>query len=169
MKRLIRTIEVTSDVASGHFTGWLIVLMMSLVCVEVVSRYVFNQALMVGDEFSSYMLVAISFIGLAYVSRKRGHIRILFIFSRLRPKVRQWLRLVTLFLGLIFYIVLAQGCYQLITYSFSHDIRSPTWLRIPVGIPQILMIVGATLICLQLMADIISAVSALRKGEPYEC
>lgn len=165
MNKLIHAIETISDIASGHFTGWLIVLMMALVMVEVVSRYAFRQALGVGDEFSAYMLVAISFMGLAYVSRKQAHIRITVVVSRLRPRVRKWLRLVTLTIALIFFPVLTKASYDFISYSVSHHMRSGSWLRTPLVGPQIFMFIGAALVCLQVAVELIYAVRALRTPE----
>ena len=60
----------------GWFGGWLVPLMMMLVVVDVFMRYVMNQPLMVSDEFSAYMLVALSFLGLAYTWREKGHVRV---------------------------------------------------------------------------------------------
>ncbi|MBE0556342.1 MAG: TRAP transporter small permease subunit, partial [Proteobacteria bacterium] len=60
----------------GWFGGWLVPLMMMLVVVDVFMRYVMNRPLMVSDEFSAYMLVALSFLGLAYTWREKGHVRV---------------------------------------------------------------------------------------------
>lgn len=162
MNKIIRIIERTSDIASGHFTGWLIVIMMALVMVEVVSRYIFNQALGVGDEFSAYMLVAISFMGLAYVARRQSHIRITVVVSKLRPNLRNWLRLVTLVIALIFFSLLTKASYDFIAYSISHGMRSGSWLRTPLVGPQIFMFIGAALICLQIFVELIYAIRTLR-------
>jgi len=47
--------------------------MMMLVVVDVFMRYVMRQPLMVSDEFSAYMLVALSYLGFAYTWREKGH------------------------------------------------------------------------------------------------
>ena len=67
----------------GYFSGWLVPLMMMLVVVDVFMRYVMHQPLMVADEFSAYMLVALSFLGLAYTWREKGHVRIEIFVNRL--------------------------------------------------------------------------------------
>ena len=41
-----------------------------LVVVDVFMRYVMHRPLMVADEISAYMLVALSFLGFAYTWRK---------------------------------------------------------------------------------------------------
>jgi len=139
--------------------------MMALVMAEVVSRYVFNQAFGVGDEFSAYMLVAISFMGLAYVTRKQAHIRIMVVVGRLPTRARKWLRLITVGLALIFFPLLTKACYDFIAYSISHDMRSGSWLRTPLVGPQIFMFIGAALVCLQFVVELIYAVRALRVDE----
>ncbi|MDP2931426.1 MAG: TRAP transporter small permease [Chloroflexota bacterium] len=162
MSRLIRIIETISDVASGHFTGWVVVVMMLLVMVEVVTRYVLQQALAISDEYSAYMLVAISFMGLAYVSRQKSQIRIEVVTSKLRPKVKKWLRLVTLAIGVAFFIILTRASYDLVMYSISHGARSGSWLRTPLVGPQLFMFIGGILICLQIIVEFIYAVRALK-------
>ena len=101
MSKVIRFIESLSDLVSGHFTGWVIVLMMMLVVIEAISRYLFDHAFGVSDEFSAYAVVVISFVGLAYVSKKRAHIRVTVVFNRVPIKIQRWLELIAAVLFLI--------------------------------------------------------------------
>ena len=64
MKRIALLLEKIAYLG-GYYSGWLVPLMMMLVVVEVFMRYVLHQPLMVADEFSAYMLVALSYLGMA--------------------------------------------------------------------------------------------------------
>ena len=81
--------------------------MIVLIFVEVFMRYVIGQPPMVADEFSAYMLVALSFIGAAYTWREKGHVRITALVTHLPIPVAKWLRLVTMSLALLFSIIIA--------------------------------------------------------------
>jgi TRAP-type C4-dicarboxylate transport system permease small subunit len=75
MKRIGYLIEKIAYLG-GYLSGWLVPLMMMLVVVDVFMRYVMRKPLMVADEFSAYMLVALSFLGLAYTWREKGHVHV---------------------------------------------------------------------------------------------
>ncbi len=147
---------------TGYASGWIIFAMMILVTAAVFARRMFGYPLVFSDEYSAYMLVAISFMGLAYVSRQKSQIRIEVVTSKLRPKVKKWLRLVTLAIGIAFFIILTKASYDLVMYSISHGARSGSWLRTPLVGPQLFMFIGGILICLQIIVEFIYAVRALK-------
>ena len=80
--------------------------MIVLIIIEVFMRYVLRQPPMVADEFSAYMLVAMSYLGAAYTFRERGHVRITALVNRLPIGVSSWLRVVTLAIAFIFSVAL---------------------------------------------------------------
>lgn len=162
MKKSAHFIETISDIVSGHFSGWLIVLMMVLVLIEVISRYVVHLPLRVADEFSAYMLVTIVFIGAAYTWKEKGHVRIEVVVSRLPTRAAKWLRLITLIGATIFIPVVIKASYDLIAYSFQFGMRSGTWLRTPVGPIQIFIFIGLLLLFVQLIIELVKAVRAVR-------
>jgi len=113
-----------------------------LVFIEVISRYVFRQALMVGDEFSAYMLVALCFLGAAYTWKEKGHVRITALVSRLPTKVASWLRLITLVFVFLFVLGLCQASYGFMSMSFKLHMASATWLHFPLQGIHILLPIG---------------------------
>ncbi len=165
MKRIVSIVETVSDVLSGYFPGWLVIFFMFLVMAEVVSRYILRSPLILADEIGGYLVVAVTFIGLAYTARAKAHIRIEVLVSRFPVKVRNWLRLFTLLLVVAFMPFLMNATYQLITYSASRGTRgqlSGTWLAVPQQWPQTAMLFGVILLSLQLMVEIGRAIQAVR-------
>jgi len=167
MKRLGYIIDRIADLG-GYFSGWLVPLMMMLVVVDVFMRYVLHQPLMVADEFSAYMLVALSYLGLAYTWRQKGHVRIEIFVNRLSFRAYSWIRLSGLIFTLIFLIEMDRAAYKMITYALKINLRSSTWLTFPLFWPQLTIFIGFVLLTLLLIADIARAIAKVRVGEKVE-
>ncbi len=167
MKRLGRVVDGLSDMA-GYLSGWLVPAMALLVFIEVISRYVFRRALLVGDEFAAYMLVAICFLGAAYTWREKGHVRITALVSRLPTKVASWLRLVTLTLVFLFVVGLVQASYGFMAMSFKLNMASSSWLHFPLQGPHMTLPIGFAILALLLLTEIVRAASNIRAGKSAE-
>jgi len=167
MKRLGNIVESVANLG-GYFSGWLVFLMMLLVTFEVFMRYVMHQPPMLSDEFSAYMLVALSYIGLAYTWRQKQHVRISLLVSRLPPRVSSWTRLITLLLAFVFLLGLNLAGYRLIVYSLKMHYRSDTWLATPLIGPHLTVFIGFILLTLLLIVEIARAVMKIRSGERVE-
>ncbi len=152
----------------GYTAGWLVLVMMVLVLVEVVSRYVVHRPLMVANEFGAYLLVAVSYLAAAYAWKEKGHVRITVLVSRLPLKIANWLRLVTLFMALIVAIGLSQSAYSYLQTSFRLNMASGSWLHFPLQGPHMTLMIGFSLLSLMLMLEFIRAIMKLRRGERVE-
>ena len=168
MKRAFGIIQGMSDIASGQFAGWLVFGLMCLVLVEVFNRYVLGSALGIGDEMGGYLMVAITFIGLAYAWKEKAHIRIEVVVSRLSPKLRNSVRLATLTLATAFVPGLLWGSIYLVNYSYDKGSTSQTWLLIPWVWPQSALVIGFSLLFLQMIVTLIRAITAIRTGKGEE-
>src|SRR3989337_1617815 len=135
MERVWRLIEKISYVA-GYASGLTVILILLLTMVEVVTRYVLHQPLILCDEFGGYSLFAISFLGLAYCAREKGHIRITFIVERMPAIVGSWLRVGTLSLALLYAAVASKISWDFLVGSFQRNMRSNSWVMTPLKWPQ---------------------------------
>ncbi|MGE5253979.1 MAG: TRAP transporter small permease subunit [Planctomycetaceae bacterium] len=167
MNRLGSVIEKIADLG-GYFSGCLVPLMMILVVVEVFTRYVLDRPLMVADEVSAYMLVALSFLGLAYTWRQGGHVRISILVSRLPGKAAAWVRLIGLIMTFIFMIELDRAAYKMIVYALQINLRSSTWLMFPLFWPQLTVFIGFILLTLLLVIDFFRTGVKIRTGKKAE-
>ncbi len=167
MPKIIKFIEKIADL-SGTFAGWLVPLMMILMVVEVVTRYFLHQPLMIADEFTAYMLVALSYLGMAYTWRQGGHVRISLLTSRLSAKVSSKIRVVTLILVWIFMLEMVRVSYKMVVYARQIDLRSPTWLTFPLFWPQMTVFIGFTILALVLTIEIVQGIIRIRAGEVLE-
>ena len=167
MKRLDILVEKVSNVF-GYLSGWLVPLMVLLVFFEVFMRYVVRRPPLIADEMGAYMLVAMSFLGVAYTWREKGHVRITALVSRLPVKMASWLRLVMLFLAFIFIAGLIQANYDYLVTSFKFGMVSNSWLRTPLQGPQITVAVGFIILSLLILVDISRTIKNIRSGKNVE-
>ena len=167
MKPVRIIIEKTADFF-GYVSGWLVPVMMLLVAVEVFMRYVLHDPAMVADEFSAYMLVGLSYLGLAYTWRQGGHVRITLLVSRLPAKAAGWIRLFVLILIFMFMIGITHAGWEMIVYARQIGLRSDTWLTFPLFWPQLTVFVGFLLLTLTLPLEIIRVYMKIRAGEAVE-
>ena len=167
MNRLVSGVEKIAYFG-GYLSGWLVPLMMMLVVVDVFMRYVLHRPLMVSDEFSAYMLVALSFLGLAYTWRQGGHVRIEVMVSRFPEGLYAWVRLIGLILTFIFMIELDRAAYKMIVYALKINLRSSTWLMFPLFWPQLTVFIGFVLLTFLIGIDIIRTGVKIRTGGERE-
>ncbi len=138
--------------------------MILLVLVEVFMRYLLGRPLMIADEFSAYMLVAMSYLAAAYTYREGGHVRITALVSRLPARLSNWLRVGTLSLAFIFSIGLTKSSFDLILFSFKYGMASATWLNVPLQGPQLTLVVGFTILSLMLAMEIAKTIVKIKSG-----
>ena len=164
-QRVVRLIERVSVILGGHLMGWLLMVLMFMILVEVLTRYILQSPLSIAEEYGGYMLVAITFLGLGYTWKERGHVRVEWVINALSLKVQSWLRLITLIIATVFALIMIKASCDLVSYSYLFGTRSGSWLRTPLIWPQIVLIIGAVLLFIQLIAELIRAVGNLKKAE----
>jgi len=143
-------------------------LMMMLVLFEVVMRYIVHQPPIIADEVSAYMLVALSFIAMAYTWKEKGHVRITALVSRLPARVAKWVRLIGLVLALALATMLTHASYVYLVYSFKLHMASSTHLRVPLQVPQMPLLIGFTILTLLLIVETTKAIIKIRSGKNVE-
>ena len=136
--------------------------MMLMMLIEVFARYVFDAPLLISTEFSGYMLVAITFIGLGYTWRKKTHVRIKFAVQLLPVKARNWLRVTTIIIAMVFTGFLIKASQGLLSYSLRYGKKSEEWLHTPLVWPQTVLLIGSVVLLLALICELVEAIRASR-------
>jgi TRAP-type C4-dicarboxylate transport system permease small subunit len=165
MRAVVKFIETVTVAVSGYFQAFLLFLLMIMILLEVLTRYVLRAPLGISDEMGGYILVAVTFMGLAYTWKEDGHVRVDLLVSRMPKKIVKWVRLINLFLATAFTIPVMKASYDLLNDSLLFASRSGSWLRTPLVYPQTILLVGSVLIFLQLIAEIIKFFSGLGRFE----
>ena len=144
---------------AGAGSGAAVVLMTALVTVEVLGRDLFNRSTLVADEMSGYLLVALTFLGLAPTLRGGGFIRIDTYHARLRGGGRVALDLVIHLLALGYAVLLDWYLWRLALDAWRLGTTSIQISRTPLWIPQACMAVGGLLLVFDLLARLVVVLS----------
>lgn len=163
MDKFIQTLEKITDILGGKLQGCLVFFLMILVMIEVMGRYVLESPLSIAEELGGYILVSITFMGLGYTWKERGHVRVELVINMMSKKLRTWLRLLTVILAAAFCGPLITGSYAMLQDSLLFEARSGSWLRTPLVYPQSILLVGSILLLMQFIVEIIKAIKDLKK------
>ena len=120
-----------------------VVAMMGLTTIDVIARYVFNSPTLWADEMSSYLLIAIVFMGLAPNVRQDGHIRIDVLTNLVSGLTRVALEVFAYGTGIVFSILMLLGVWTRFSNFWSRDTLSDSPLMTPLWMPMVPVVVGA--------------------------
>jgi len=139
------------------YLGMLLILpLMLLTTADVIGRAAWARPIPGIVELSSYMLDVFILLGLAYTQQVKGHVRVSMLTSRLPQRAQQSLEIVVTLLSLFIMVLLAwQGWVVGMEETAVSDM-----LRIPQRPFKLLVGVAAILLCLELVVDLVSAVTA---------
>ena len=165
MRRVIYAIDQLSKTI-GHAFAWCIVILAIGTTYEVIVRYVFNAPTDWAFDFSYILYGALFYMSGAYTLSRGGHVRA-DMFSRTWPPRVQASVEIALYILFFFPGILAM---VIAGYHYAHDsfrileksINSP--IGVPIWQIKLLIPVGAALIALQGLAEVMRASICLREG-----
>lgn len=131
-----------------------IFLMTLLITIDVMGRTL-GTSTKVSFEVSGYMLIAVSFLGLALTQRKGKHIQINILISRLSQRRQKQLHVVALTVTLVFIGWFTWSTFGNAMLARSVGNVSMTPLHAPMWIPYMLVPIGLGMFAVQLAVDLI--------------
>jgi len=123
------------------------------------------------DEIAGYAMCFAMSWALSYTLTVDKHVRVDLIFGSVPLVVRKMLDRIALFLLVVFASLLAVNSYTMAMESFEYNMFSTSTLRLPLGIPQMLMAIGFGLLALQAFVTFIAGIlypSALKRATALE-
>jgi TRAP-type C4-dicarboxylate transport system permease small subunit len=136
--------------------GWLAALFMIGVLVMVLLSIVSRLAgfyVPGTDAYAGYAMAGAGFLALAHTLKANEHIRVTLIIGKLRGGARRGLELWALSVAVLMAGALAWYSWRLVWQSHTfHDISTAADAT-PLWIPQILMGIGCTVLCIALLDD----------------
>ena len=116
-------------------------------------------------EFTESTMVLVVFGALAYAQQRRSHIRVELLYSHVGPRGKSFMEAVTHIVAFIFFVLV--GWTGLLELVYSLEIKESTMgsVRFPLYTARILLLVGVSLLILQLVVDIVQDIGGLRRGE----
>jgi TRAP-type transport system small permease protein len=142
--------------------------MMALVTFEVLLRTFANRSTLVADEMAGYLLVAMTFLGLAPSLRDGAFIRIDTYRDRLRGRARRALDVILVSVALAYAVTVDWYLWDLLAGTWRLGTTSIQVSRTPLWIPQTVMAVGGLLLILELVVEMVLVITddqALPAGE----
>jgi TRAP-type C4-dicarboxylate transport system permease small subunit len=158
MQAYVRVIRSISQLC-GFVAAGLIAAGVLVVCHMVFVRYVLNQNTIWQTDFTTYCLIAATFIGSPYVLMTRGHVNVDVLPHYMGRRGRWWLAVFSGVLTLAFSIVFAALTFHFWQQAWDNKWVSDTMWRARMWIPYASMPIGLTVLALQSIADLIGLIS----------
>jgi len=133
----------------------LILFMTLLITLDVLGRNFFGFPIHFSTEVSGYILVALTFVGLAYTQKQGKHIRIQLLTRHLPARVQRYLELVILTIGIIVVGWLTWATKDPVIQNYVFQRKSITSLETPMWIPWLLVPIGFLMLTIQFIAELI--------------
>lgn len=149
-----------------YLSASLIVFIGGAVIYEVFYRIVTGKSLAWVTEFSGYLLAGVIFLGLGYVYRKGGHVRMTLLLDAANPKLSRILYWFTDFVVLCYALIQLWRLSELAYESYVFNWRSSTTLEVSLYLPQSIMVLGALIFVLEIINTAFSReLSVQEQGE----
>jgi len=141
----------------------LLFFMMALGTVDVIGRYLFNNPILGTLEVFEILLPAIVLLGLGYTQENRGHVTMELLVLHLSPQTKTILDIATNGCALFISVLILWRGWILTTVYWSMGRTIPT-IDVPMFLPQLFVPLGALVLSLVLMVQILENIIQLKKG-----
>lgn len=131
----------------------LLIFIIVAVIIEVVARYFFNRPQMWVIESCEYSLLYITFLGTAWLLKKKGHIVVDFVINRLNPKSRAVVDTINSFIGAVISLIITWYGVLVTWDLFQKGTRTVTALEPPLAPIVAVIPVGAFLLLIQFLGS----------------
>ena len=155
--------EQVSGVASrtgvwvGAAAAFLLVI---VVTANIIARLLGSGVPGVLDISQSFMVI-IAAMMLAYTQAQRGHIGVEFVIKKMPERVQQVVGIITLLLSLTFAVLLAWQSWRMAWFALQVGDHSPVSPYLPLYPAKLILALGVTLLCPQLVIDVLHGFQGL--------
>ena len=162
-----RCAEILRRLAVGLVLLGSIGMMLSmLICfADVVGTNFFDWPVPGTLEITESTMVLIVFGALAFTQEKRGHIRVEILHGFIGPRAKSFLDLMTHFLALVFFVLLAWQSFGELSYSWEIQESTMGTIRFALYPARLLLSLGAVLLIAQLVLDVMADARRTWRGE----
>lgn len=133
----------------------MVVLIALMLFMEVVGRYVFNAPTIWTQDVAVALQVWFTYLGMAYVLRRRQMIRITAVMVLLGPGARKVLEAFALLVIAAFSMMAVVYGWDIVADSIRLGRRQPTMLEMPNWIAELPVVLGFALLGVQAVADLL--------------
>jgi TRAP-type transport system small permease protein len=139
-----------------------LIVMLSVIGVDIMTRAVLNFSFEVSDELGGYMLVVITFVSLPVCQVNDSFHHVEFVQSRLSARGRAISHVIFDVLSLAFCLILLWQLARFEMSSLRFDDHAPTYLATPLWIPRCAMAAGAAALLFSMARTLAADIARLR-------
>ncbi len=159
-------IDNTSRAMSWVSTAMVLMIFL-LVTFDVVRRYFFDSPIKGSNDIGELLLVPIAFCAIGFTQLMKEHVRVTLIYTKFSPRGQAIVDAVMFFLGAAVWALIAwnmgERAWEMTMSTYVTTSTSPV-LKIP-HLPFVYLVtVGSLLLCLQLLADSVRALTERNKS-----
>lgn len=167
LRALLRGIDIVVD-ALTWLAGGVCLLMALHVTADLTARDFFNHPLAGTDEIATaYYMVALTFLPLGVITRKREHIRVMLFTGKASPRASLWFDIVAALATLVFTgIVLWTSVHIAISKTAIREVWEASTASgyLAVWPSRWVVVAGFALMCVYLVINLVRDLRALRGG-----
>lgn len=143
-----------------------ILLMMGSTIIDVLRRSLLSKPVGGVVELNEMLVVWIVFLGLAFVQSDAAHVRVDVLFSRLSPKKQAILNVLAYSAGLaLFGLIMVKGG-QAAWFAWVRGEYKFGAVAFPLWPSKVMVPIGSSLLCVQLVIDIVLNIQLIRASGP---
>lgn len=163
LKKLNSYIDKIEDI----LLTYLMIIMTSVIFIQVIMRYVFNNSFTWCEEFSVICFMWITWIGASNGVKKGTHIRILVLIDLLNDKTKNIFMLVIDVIWFLFTLMLVKYGWQMVLMANEFNRRTPA-LDVPMAFNYFSVLLGGTCMAIGLVSVILTRWTTLFMSKPKE-
>ena len=141
MKNLLSKLNSISAKAEKILLSLSILLMMVNTTANALGRYIFNQSIYFSEELNQFLMISVTFIGLAYAVRNGRNIRMTAIYDSLSHKKKKLLMIFIAITTSLLMFLLAYEAWVYVMQVKEINRQSPA-LQIPVYLVYMIVPMG---------------------------
>jgi TRAP-type C4-dicarboxylate transport system permease small subunit len=166
MTGLLQRAVAFSCAAGLWLAGLSLLAMILLVSADVVARWLLNFSFLIADEYSGYLLIAVTFLGAAFSLRSGAFTRMDALYNRTRGKVRWVLDVLLNLVSLAYLAILDYWLWVFIASSYRSGVTSISIAQTPLYIPRLFMGLGVMLLTLVALLQLLLLFRPAAAEEP---
>lgn len=160
--RIVGFFDRTNDVLA-LLSGAVLIFIVLTVSIEVIARYFLNSPIIWVVEVNENCLLYLTFLVVARVLARNGHVRVEMVITRLSPKNQQILELITSVIGMVVCFIVTWYAVKVTWQDFQAGAFRPGPNRIPEASVLFIIPIGMFLLSVEFLRKSCSLFKILRE------
>jgi TRAP-type C4-dicarboxylate transport system permease small subunit len=156
---------------AGYAAGIFLFVIFAIMMIMSVGRQ-FALNIPAGDDFASWCMAAMAFLGLAHTFKRGEMIRVGLLLERLHGRTKQIAEIVALGIAAVFVLYFTRHAAQMTYDSWRFNDMAQGVVALPLWIPQLGFVGGLAILSIALIDEMVNVVRGQRpsyeKGSPDE-